>query len=120
MPAREGMGGDGPYESTAAVERERCWYLRILFLICSHPNTRRSRKRGVALILFALLGRCRTTLAGFVADESLRGNLHLPRCRARRGKLQELRLWPGSLWAALWDSPTNYATHHPLLPPSSS
>jgi hypothetical protein len=38
-----------------------------------------SRRRVAALCLPALIGRCRTTLAGYVADEKIRGNLPFPR-----------------------------------------
>jgi hypothetical protein len=86
-----------------------------------------------ALSLPSLLNRCRTTLLAFVADEPLRGSMPFPRfglchlphsdpcisnCnRAREEellyilvKLLQLRLWPGSLWAALSDDPTQYCT----------
>ncbi|KAI0048499.1 hypothetical protein FA95DRAFT_1517415 [Auriscalpium vulgare] len=138
-PRENAWGGsadaDGAYGSTApaiAVSRERFsyWCFDLLFLICSDTSQdqEESRKRVAALCLSALLGRCRTTLAGYVADESLRGNLPFPRVREEEllyvlHKLQELRLWPGSLWAALSDSPTQYATHQPpvdtSLPPSA-
>ena len=85
-----------------AVSRERFsyWCLDLLFFICSdtakgistsssvcprktdevfYPDNETSRRRMAALSLPALIGRCRTTLAGYVADERLRGNLPFPR-----------------------------------------
>ena len=85
-----------------AVSRERFsyWCLDLLFFICSdtakgrsmslgvypwktdrviYPDNEASRRRIAALGLPALIGRCRTTLAGYVADERLRGNLPFPR-----------------------------------------
>jgi hypothetical protein len=85
-----------------AVSRERFsyWCLDLLFFICSDAAKGRStivagvlietdsrlnldnetpRRRIAALSLPALIGRCRTTLAGYVADERLRGNLPFPR-----------------------------------------
>ena len=38
-----------------------------------------SRRRVAALSLPALIGRCRSTLASYVADEKIRGNLPFPR-----------------------------------------
>jgi len=38
-----------------------------------------SRRRLAALSLPSLLNRCRNTLVGYVADETLRGNLPFPR-----------------------------------------
>ncbi|KAI0048502.1 hypothetical protein FA95DRAFT_1595142 [Auriscalpium vulgare] len=72
------------------------------------------------LCLPALLRSCRTTLAGFVADESLRGSLPFGRVREEQllyvpHNLHKLRLWPGSLCAALSDSPINASR-----PPRSS
>ena len=76
-------------------------------------------------------------LVSYVADESLRGNLPFPRCilfftfifialnpaaRAREEellyvlrKLLALRLWPGTLWAALSDTPSKYYIEQPGL-----
>ena len=96
------------------------------------------RKRLAALSLSSLLNRCRTTLVGYIADESLRGNLPFPRFvfsnspsltlkkifisipRAREDeliyvlrKLLGLRLWPGSLWASLSDNPTEHCISQP-------
>lgn len=77
-----------------------------------------ARRRVSCLALPALLERCRFTLVSFVADEALRGNLPFPRAREEellyilRGLLQ-LRLWPGTLWAALSDSPTTYSSDQP-------
>lgn len=97
-----------------------------------------------ALTLSSLLNRCRTTLVGYVADESLRGNLPFPRFvfvnleahrtkdkinyfnRAREEeliyvlrKLLSLRLWPGSLWASLSDNPTEHCISQPGISPFS-
>ena len=77
-----------------------------------------------------LLSRCRTTLVGFIADEELRGTLPFSRylfvlsrpggtdtiIRSREEellyvlrKLLSLQLWAGTLWAALSQSPSEYA-----------
>ncbi|KAI9435094.1 hypothetical protein H4582DRAFT_1817945 [Lactarius indigo] len=105
-----------------AVSRERFsyWCLDLLFFICSDTakDNEALRRRIAALSLPALIGRCRTTLAGYVADERLRGNLPFPRVREEEllyvlHKLLELRLWPGSLWAALSASPSKYASEQP-------
>ncbi|KAH9013194.1 hypothetical protein EDB84DRAFT_1533406 [Lactarius hengduanensis] len=107
-----------------AVSRERFsyWCLDLLFFICSDTakDNEASRRRIAALSLPALIGRCRTTLAGYVADERLRGNLPFPRVREEEllyvlHKLLELRLWPGSLWAALSTAPSKYATDQPAV-----
>lgn len=51
---------------------------------------------------------------------------YIPQFRAREDellyvlrKLRELRLWPGSLWAALSDDPTKYCSEQPPLGPSA-
>ncbi|KAH9018228.1 hypothetical protein EDB83DRAFT_2528502 [Lactarius deliciosus] len=107
-----------------AVSRERFsyWCLDLLFFICSDTakDNEASRRRIAALSLPALIGRCRTTLAGYVADERLRGNLPFPRVREEEllyvlHKLLELRLWPGSLWATLSAAPSKYATDQPAV-----
>ncbi|EAU83566.2 hypothetical protein CC1G_07939 [Coprinopsis cinerea okayama7 len=77
-----------------------------------------SRRRLAALSLPSLLNRCRTTLVSYVADESLRGSLPFPRAREEEllyvlRKLHSLRLWPGSLWAAVSDDPTKYSSSQP-------
>ncbi|KAH9955055.1 hypothetical protein BC827DRAFT_1262095 [Russula dissimulans] len=114
----------GSTEPVRGVSRERFsyWCLDLLFLICSDTAKDRdiSRRRVAALSLPALLGRCRTTLAEYVADEKIRGNLPLPRVREEEllyvlHKLRELRLWPGSLWAALSETPSKYATEQPAI-----
>jgi hypothetical protein len=86
------------------VSRERFsyWCLDLLFLVCSDTSKGKvprlvgdisyaiysispfsdrepSRRRVAALCLPALIGRCRTTLAGYVADEKIRGSLPFPR-----------------------------------------
>ncbi|KAH9169937.1 hypothetical protein EDB89DRAFT_1853941 [Lactarius sanguifluus] len=107
-----------------AVSRERFsyWCLDLLFFICSdtEKDNEASRRRIAALSLPALIGRCRTTLAGYVADERLRGNLPFPRVREEEllyvlHKLLELQLWSGSLWAALSTTPSKYATDQPVV-----
>jgi hypothetical protein len=75
----------------------------------------------------------------YVADEALRGNLPFPRyayllaamlvymlcsrqknCRAREDellyilrKLSELKLWPGTLWAATSNAPSTHSLQQP-------
>ncbi|KAJ3930574.1 MAG: hypothetical protein NXY57DRAFT_300956 [Lentinula lateritia] len=107
-------------------ERFSYWCFDLLFLICSDTTREQehARKRLAALSLPALLKRCRTTMVQYVADEALRGNLPLPRAREDEllyvlRKLRELRLWPGSLWAALSDDPTKYCSEQPPLGPSA-
>jgi len=101
------MGSTAP---AWGVSRDRFsyWYLDPLFLICSDSSKdHESSRRTVAVLsLPALIGRCRSTLASYVVDEKIRGNLPFPRVREEEllyvlHKLRELRLWPGSLWAAL-------------------
>jgi len=93
-------------------------------LLLDHES---SRRRVAALSLPALIGRCRSTLASYVADEKIRGNLPFPRVREEEllyilHKLRGLRLWPGSLWAALSETPSKYAKEQPAvdtsLPPA--
>ncbi|KAF9559372.1 hypothetical protein CPC08DRAFT_666543 [Agrocybe pediades] len=103
-------------------ERFSYWCFDLLFLICSDTtrDQEESRRRLAALCLPSLLNRCRTTLVGYVADESLRGNIPFPRAREEEvlyalRKLLELRLWPGSLWAALSDNPTEYCVKQPAF-----
>ncbi|KAF8968453.1 hypothetical protein BDZ97DRAFT_1902846 [Flammula alnicola] len=103
-------------------ERFSYWCFDLLFLICSDvtKDQEESRKRLAALSLSSLLNRCRTTLVGYVADESLRGNMPFPRAREEEllyvlRKVLELRLWPGSLWAALSDDPTKYCIKQPAI-----
>jgi len=59
-------------------------------------------------------------MVGYVADESLRGNLPFPRAREDEllyvlHKLLELRLWPGSMWAALSENPTKSCVEQPAI-----
>ncbi|KAH9475059.1 Protein MON2-like protein [Psilocybe cubensis] len=107
------------------VPRERFsyWCFDLLFLICSDVtrDQEQSRRRLAALSLPSLLNRCKTTLLGYVADESLRGNTPFPRAREEEllyvlTKIHGLRLWPGSLWAALSDKPTEYCINQPDIP----
>ncbi|KAI0700224.1 hypothetical protein C8T65DRAFT_790748 [Cerioporus squamosus] len=79
-----------------------------------------ARRRIAALSLPSLLERCRMTLVGYVADESLRGNLPFPRVREEEllyvlRKLLALKLWPGTLWASLSDSPSQYSSEQPAI-----
>jgi len=106
----------------APRERFSYWCLDLLFAVCSceHRDQESWRMRLAALSLPSLLNRCRRTLLAFVADESLRGSMPFPRAREEELlyvllKLLELRLWPGSLWAALSDNPTQYCTRQPVL-----
>ncbi|KAF5319150.1 hypothetical protein D9619_008506 [Psilocybe cf. subviscida] len=103
-------------------ERFSYWCFDLLFLICSNitRDQEDSRKRLAALSLSSLLNRCRTTLVSYVADESLRGSMPFPRAREEEllyvlRKVLDLRLWPGSLWAALSDNPTKYCVAQPGL-----
>ncbi|KAH6905130.1 hypothetical protein BKA70DRAFT_1293490 [Coprinopsis sp. MPI-PUGE-AT-0042] len=94
-------------------ERFSYWSFDLLFLICSNSSQdhEQSRRRLAALSLPTLLGRCQSVLASYVADASIRGNLPFPRAREEEliyilRKLLSIRLWPGSMWAALSDSPS--------------
>ncbi|KAI0073983.1 hypothetical protein K474DRAFT_1774330 [Panus rudis PR-1116 ss-1] len=106
------------------VPRERFsyWCFDLLFLICSDTAKDQvaARKRVAALSLPSLLNRCRSTLVEYIADEALRGNMPFPRIREEEllyvlRKLLELRLWPGTLWAALSDAPTQYCVEQPSV-----
>ncbi|GLB42717.1 putative C-terminal region of Mon2 protein [Lyophyllum shimeji] len=119
----------GSTEPRSLLPRERFsyWCFDLLFLICSNTTSERehSRRRLAASSIPSLLNRCRTTLVGYVADESLRGNLPFPRAREHEllyvlRKLLELKLWPGSLWAALSETPTQYAVEQPTIDTSQS
>nr|GAT42635.1 predicted protein [Mycena chlorophos] len=57
-------------------------------------------------------------MASYVGDKVLRGNLPFPRARDDEfiyvlRKLLLLRVYPGSLWAALSEQPTAYAVSQP-------
>ncbi|KAF8639344.1 hypothetical protein AX17_001563 [Amanita inopinata Kibby_2008] len=117
-------GVEGTTELGALVPRERFsyWCFDLLFLLCSNMTKDHElpRRRLATLSLPSLLNRCRATLVEYVADESLRGNTPFPRVREEEllyvlRKLLELRLWPGTLWAALSDSPTKYAVEQPSM-----
>ncbi|KAJ3003143.1 hypothetical protein NUW54_g5457 [Trametes sanguinea] len=123
-----GMGTTAPGRFLPR-ERFSYWCFDLLFLICSDTSQDQipSRKRIAALSIPSLLERCRMTLVSYVADEALRGNLPFPRAREEEllyvlRKLLSLSLWPGTLWAALSDSPSSYCTQLPdldqSLPPS--
>ncbi|RDB21958.1 Protein MON2 [Hypsizygus marmoreus] len=114
----------GSTASGPLVPRERFsyWCFDLLFLICSKTTSDHaiSRRRLAALSIPSLLNRCQTTLVGYVADESLRGNLPFPRAREHEllyvlRKLLELKLWPGSLWASVSDNPSKYAQEQPAV-----
>jgi len=106
------------------VPRERFsyWCFDLLLLICSDVARDREpqRRRVASICLPLLLIRCRSTLVGYIADEGLRGNLPFQRFREEEllyvlRKLLNLRLWPGTLWAALSPSPSQYAVQQPLI-----
>lgn len=105
-----------------------------LLYLSSRPDRIPARRRVAALCLPSLLERCRRTLVSYVSDEALRGNLPFPRLvlhntqwahmltvtRPREEellyvlrKLLALQLWPGTLWAALSDSPSRYSSEQP-------
>jgi len=111
--------GTTEFGKLAPRERFSYWCFDLLFLICSDTTKETHRRRLAALTLSSLLNRCRTTLVGYVADESLRGNLPFPRAREEEliyvlRKLLSLRLWPGSLWASLSDNPTEHCISQPV------
>jgi len=125
----DGQYENGSTQSGALVPRERFsyWCFDLLFLICSNTtkDQESSRRRLAALSLPSLLTRCRTVMVGYVADEALRGNLPFPRAREDEllyvlRKLLELRLWPGSLWAAMSDEPSSFAVEQPAIDASLS
>ncbi|KAJ7187153.1 hypothetical protein C8R46DRAFT_1172029 [Mycena filopes] len=125
----DGQYENGSTQSRALVPRERFsyWCFDLLFLICSNTTKDQepSRRRLAALSLPSLLNRCRTVMVGYVADEALRGNLPFPRAREDEllyvlRKLLELRLWPGSLWAALSEETTTFAVEQPPIDASLS
>ncbi|KAJ7472175.1 hypothetical protein FB451DRAFT_1351838 [Mycena latifolia] len=125
----DGQYANGSTQSGTLLPRERFsyWCFDLLFLICSNTTKDQepSRRRLAALSLPSLLSRCRTVMVGYVADEALRGNLPFPRAREDEllyvlRKLLELRLWPGSLWAALSDQPSAFAVEQPAIDPSLS
>ncbi|KAF8626562.1 hypothetical protein AX15_004804 [Amanita polypyramis BW_CC] len=115
---------NGTTETRTVVPRERFsyWCLDLLFLICSSKTKENElpRRRLATLSLPSLLNRCRATLVEYVADESLRGHVPFPRVREEEllcvlRKLLELRLWPGTLWAALSENPSKYAAKQPSV-----
>jgi len=109
------------------VPRERFsyWCLDLLFLVCSDidKDNEIMRRRIAALCLPTLLSRCRMALMKYLGDEALRGNYPFPRAREEElvyvlEKLRTLELWPGSLWAALSQSPSQYSVEQPGVDPS--
>ncbi|KAJ6523337.1 hypothetical protein B0H19DRAFT_1201883 [Mycena capillaripes] len=125
----DGQYENGSTQSGALLPRERFsyWCFDLLFLICSNTTKDQepSRRRLAALSLPSLLSRCRTVMVGYVADEALRGNLPFPRAREDEllyvlRKLLELRLWPGSFWAALSEEPSSFAVEQPAIDASLS
>ncbi|KAI5999270.1 hypothetical protein EDD15DRAFT_2508632 [Pisolithus albus] len=106
--------------SVVLRERFSFWCLDLLFLICSNVTSdhAESRRRVAALCLPSLLDRCRTAMVSYVADEALRGSLPFPRVREDEllhilRKLLELKLWPGTFWAAFSGTPTQYSSVQP-------
>ncbi|KAF8198188.1 hypothetical protein K438DRAFT_1823993 [Mycena galopus ATCC 62051] len=125
----DGQYENGSTQSGTLVPRERFsyWSFDLLFLICSNTTKDQepSRRRLAALSLPSLLTRCRTVMVGYVADEALRGSLPFPRAREDEllyvlRKLLELRLWPGSLWAAMSEKPSSFAVEQPAIDASLS
>ncbi|KAI0338792.1 hypothetical protein BDW22DRAFT_1362507 [Trametopsis cervina] len=121
--------GEGTTEPGRFLPRERFayWCFDLLFLICSSVAQEQipGRKRVAALSLPALLKRCKATLISFIADESLRGSLPFPRAREEEllyvlRSLLRLRIWAGSLWAALSSSPSEYSSEQPPIDSSLS
>jgi hypothetical protein len=103
-------------------ERFSYWCLDLLFLICSNvtEDNATERKRTAALNIPCLLNRCQATMVNYVADEALRGNLPFPRARDDEllyvlRKLLLLRLYPGSLKAALSETPTPWSSELPPI-----
>ncbi|KAI0354523.1 hypothetical protein OH77DRAFT_1548844 [Trametes cingulata] len=125
----DGTIGMGTTATGRFLPRERFsyWCFDLLFLICSDTSQDQipSRKRIAALSIPSLLECCRMTLVSYVADESLRGNLPFPRAREEEllyvlRKLLALKLWPGTLWAALSDAPSKYSAEQPDIDKSLS
>lgn len=119
----------GTTRSGKLVPRERFsyWCFDLLFLICSDVAKDREpqRRRVASMCLPLLLSRCRSALVEYIADEELRGSLPFQRFREEEllyvlRKLLHLRLWPGTLWAALSSSPSQYAVEQPLIETSLS
>ncbi|THH10921.1 hypothetical protein EW145_g989 [Phellinidium pouzarii] len=117
----------GSTMDTTTLPRERFsyWCLDLLFLICSDSakDEETLRMRLSALSLSTLLHRCESTLLSYLADEALRGSYPFPRAREEElvyilKKLLALRLWPGSLWAALSESPSMYCLEQPGVEPN--
>lgn len=111
--------------SVVLRERFSFWCLDLLFLICSNVTSdhAESRRRVAASCLPSLLDRCQTAMVSYVADEALRGNLPFPRVREDEllhilRKLLELKLWPGTFWAAFSGAPTQYSSVQPPVDPS--
>ncbi|KAK2460493.1 hypothetical protein APHAL10511_007499 [Amanita phalloides] len=114
----------GTTETGVPVPRERFsyWCFDLLYLVCSNTTKENEprRRRLATLCLSSLLNRCRETLIEYTADESLRGHVPFPRVREEEllyvlRKLCALRLWPGTLWAALSDNPTQHASWQPSV-----
>jgi len=114
----------GSTTNAVPLPRERFSYrsLDLLFSICSDKKKDEEslRRRIAALCLPTLLQRCGTTLSTYLADDAIRGSYPLPRVREEElvhvlGRLLELRLWPGSLWAALSSSPTKHSSEQPAI-----
>jgi len=122
---------DGTAHQAPLVPRERFsyWCFDLLILICSDMarDYEPARRRVAALCLPALLARCGGVLRNYVADSKLRRNVPFPRYTEEEllytlRKLLEIRLWPGTLWAAFQEQPSLVAVEQPplniTLPPS--
>ncbi|KAG1719544.1 uncharacterized protein EDB91DRAFT_1240566 [Suillus paluster] len=102
---------------TTAPGRFSFWCFDLLFLICSNVTSGRE-------LLHFVCRPCsidaKLRMTSYVADESLRGNMPFPRAREDEllyvlRKLLELQLWPGTLWAALSESPSKFSNSQPAV-----
>lgn len=122
---------NGTAHQPPLVPRERFsyWCFDLLCLICSDlaNDYEPARRRVAALCLPAFLTRCSGVLNNYVADSKLRGGIPFPRYIEEEllyilRKLHNMRLWPGTLWAAFQDQPSEVAVEQPALdislPPS--
>ncbi|PPQ88757.1 hypothetical protein CVT25_008627 [Psilocybe cyanescens] len=107
--------GTTDFGNLVPQERFSYWCFDLLLLVCSDVtrDQEQSRRRLAALSLSSFLNCCKTTLMGYMADKLLRGNTPFLRAREELlyvlSKILGLRLWSGSLWAALSDKPTDLA-----------
>ncbi|KZS95343.1 hypothetical protein SISNIDRAFT_452743 [Sistotremastrum niveocremeum HHB9708] len=114
--------GLGTTAGVPTIPRERFsyWCFDLLFVVCSRTTEgdEKARRRLAAIALPALMSRCKSVLTRYVADQSLRGPMPLPRARQEEllyvlHKLLNLRLWDGSLWASYSDDPSKYCAALP-------